>query len=602
MFTNSHPRSVRQRMRQIAWFVCVLLPLFLAGCVPGTTGERTCNVIFEDNGELFFYRQVYPVTRGSDLTVSVGVPTGCRIASVNYDRWSVSGKTGWSESYDYYTLILHEIRYPAVIRLSAGPAYTTTYHSGTGAGGSFTVQEESPRLTPNTLPYEGQFEREEYLPIGWNTAPDGSGVHVGFGSQVFREDGAELELYMEYLPCTPAEDFIWERAGGEITIISCHGSGDLVIPSQLDGLPVTAIAAGAFGDIAADTVAFPPTLKTIEEDAFQSLSAEDLYLFDNLETVSDASFGALSVTHLHINAARPPVYCGSYFDTLSEKAAWLRSLAGQKKLVLFAGSSARFGYDSPMLEAAFPDYKVVNMGVYAYANMLPQAMLVLQSLEPGDIVLSSPELDAIDAQFCGSTALDKETFAMMESSYDMLAGLDCREFTHIFDAFAEYQTSRSRMSPVSYNDVPSQYDEDGSRRQETTYNRYGDYILYRENNTGGKTFGLKRAFYNAGHIAEQDWAGLNRVYDAFAARGARVLFTYSPRSRISISGDSTEQSVAELDALIRGTLHAGVISPIEDSLMDPLYFYGTDNHLSTEGVEIHTRQVIGDLRRALEGN
>ena len=602
MFTNPRPRSAQRQTGRIGLFVCVLLLLFLAGCAPAGGVERTCNVIFEDNEELFFYRQVYPVTRGSDLAVSVGVPTGCRIAWVNYDRYSVSGKTGCSANYDYYTLILHEIRYPAVIRLSAGPVYTTTYHFGPGAGDGFTVQEESPRLIPNTLPYEDRFEKKGYLPIGWNTAPDGSGVHTGFGSQPVREGGSELELYAEYLPCTRLEDLTWVQAGGEITITGCRGGGDLVIPPQLDGLPVTAIAAGAFGSITADTVAFPPTLKTIEEGAFQSLSAEKLYLFDNLETVSDASFGSLSVARLHINAVRPPVYCGSYFDTLSEKAARLRSLEGQKKLVLFCGSSARFGYDSPMLEAAFPDYRVVNMGVFAYANMLPQAMLVLQSLEPGDIVLSSPELDAIDTQFCGSTALDKETFAMMESNYDMLAGLDCREFTGIFDAFAQYQESRGWLSPMSYSDVPAQFDEDGNRLQETTYNRYGDYILYRENNIAGKTFGIKRAFYNAGHITEQDWAGLNRVYDAFTAKGARVLFTYSPRSRISISEDSTEESVAGLDALIRETLHAEVISPIEDSLIDPLYFYGTDNHLSTEGVEIHTRQVIEDLRRALEGS
>ena len=283
MFTNPHPRSARRRTGQLAWFVCVLLSLSLAGCAPAGTTQRICNVIFEDNDELFFYRQVYPVTRGSDLTVSVGVPAGCRIASVNYDRWSVSGKTGYSESYDYYTLILHEIRYPAVIRLSAGPAYTTTYHPGTG--GSFTVQEESSRLSPNTLPYEERFEKEGYLPIGWNTAPDGSGVHTGFGSQPVREGGTELELYTEYLPCTLAENFTWERVGEEITVTGYYGGGDLVIPAQLDGLPVTAIAAGAFGNITANTVAFPPTLKTVEENAFRSLSAADLYLFDGLETV-----------------------------------------------------------------------------------------------------------------------------------------------------------------------------------------------------------------------------------------------------------------------------------------------------------------------------
>ena len=57
----------------------------------------------------------------------------------------------------------------------------------------------------------------------------------------------------------------------------------------------------------------------------------------------------------------------------------------------------------------------------------------------------------------------------------------------------------------------------------------------------------------------------------------------------------------ELDALLRQRLHAPVISDIRSSLMDPLYFYATDNHLSTEGAEIHTTQVIDDLRRTLEG-
>lgn len=585
--------------RSLVILLCVFFVLLPAGCDRAPVA-RACNVIFEDNGEVFFYQQVYPVTRGADLTVSIGVPTGYRIASVNYDRWSVSGKTGYSASYDYYTLILHEILYPVVIRLTVSPAYATTYHPGSGAGDSLTVQEESPRLTPNTLPYAAQFEKADALPIGWNTAPDGSGIHVGFGSQAPRESGSELALYMSYLPCTPAEEFTWEKSGDGITVTGYRGHGDLVIPAMLDGAPVVAISAGAFGHVEAERVAFPPTLKTVEENAFISLAARDLYLFDDITSVSDASFGTLSVEHVHINAVRAPVYCGSYFDTLSEKIAYLRSLTGQKKLVLFAGSSARFGYDSPMLEAAFPDRRVVNMGVYAYSNMLPQAMLLLPSLEPGDIVLSSPELDAIDMQFCGRAALDKETFCMVESNYDLFAELDCRTLTGIFDAFSEYQSSRARMTPVSYNDVPSQFDEDGRRRQEPTYNRYGDYILYRENNADGKNFGIKRAFYNADHIAAQDWEGLNRVFDAFAARGAQVLLTYSPRSRTSLSPDSTAQSITALDELARATLHAEIISSIEDSLIDPLYFYGTDNHLSTEGVNLHTRQVIEDLRRALE--
>ena len=176
---------MKHRAKGASLLLSALLVLTLAGCVPNQAAEQTCNVVFEDSEGLFFYRQVYPVTRGADLTVSVGVPTGERINGVNYDRYSVSGKTGYSESYDYYTLILHAVRYPVVIRLTTGPSYATTYHLGTGE--VFTVQEESPRLSPNSLPYAGQFEKEGCLPIGWNTAPDGMGTHVGFGSQPIRE-------------------------------------------------------------------------------------------------------------------------------------------------------------------------------------------------------------------------------------------------------------------------------------------------------------------------------------------------------------------------------------------------------------------------------
>lgn len=128
--------------------------------------------------------------RGGDVTATVGVPTGRRIDTVSFDRYTVSGKTGFSASYDYYTLILHDVRYPAVVRLTTSPALTTVYAPGEGQGETITVQEDSPRLSPNTLPWRGQFSREGFLAVGWNTAPDGSGVHIGFGSRSAREDGA----------------------------------------------------------------------------------------------------------------------------------------------------------------------------------------------------------------------------------------------------------------------------------------------------------------------------------------------------------------------------------------------------------------------------
>ena len=213
--------------------------LFLSGCTAAGAGTPTCTVVFEDDPALFFYNQVYETERGGDVTATVGVPTGYRIDTVSFDRYTVTARTGFSASYDYYDLILHDVRYPAVVRLTTAPALTTVYAPGDGQGETVTVREDSPRLSPNTLPWRGQFSREGFLAVGWNTAPDGSGVHIGFGSRAARADGQEtLTLYPEWLPCTPEEAFTWtERDGGAVITGYDGREGDLVIPRPWGACP-----------------------------------------------------------------------------------------------------------------------------------------------------------------------------------------------------------------------------------------------------------------------------------------------------------------------------------------------------------------------------
>ena len=57
--------------------------------------------------------------------------------------------------------------------------------------------------------------------------------------------------------------------------------------------------------------------------------------------------------------------------------------------------------------------------------------------------------------------------------------------------------------------------------------------------------------------------------------------------------------LAELDAWFRDVLHAEVISDLQDSLYPGRYLYGTDNHLSTEGVAVRTERIRRDLEEVL---
>ncbi len=572
---------------------CLLLALLLIP-LPALALDSV-DVILEDNADIRFQKQYYTVRRGGDLTITLYLPLDHRLASVSYERYTVSDRTPEANGLKQVTLTLHQVRYPVLLRFTLSRDDRFIIHTDSGCE---TVPADSPRLRINTPRYDPSLEKPGKALIGWT---DPAGVIVGFGHKVGRSNGEGIELCPAYLPATPAEDLSYVPSGsGAVITQGVFSGGDLVIPSELGGLPVCGIAAGAFGAVDAGTVVFPPSLSFVEKGAFRSLSAERLILFDDLTDVADDSFGTICIRQFFLNASRAPVYCGSYFDTFTEKFDRLLSLREEKKLVLFAGSSARFGYDSAAIAAAFPEYGIVNMGVYAYANMRPQADLMLQCLRSGDAVLLSPEMDAIPEQFCGRMDLDSENFIMAESDYGLLARLDMRDYSGIFDAFAAYQKSRRRLPEKSYGTVPSSFDEDGMPSEGMSYNVYGDYILYRPDNTERILFGVKRASLFPGAVTPEDWDGLDRLCREIADTGAKALLTFSPRSAKSVTEESTPEAVAELAVLFEEKLHAQIITPLEDCLMDAYWFCGTDNHLSTGGVQVRTREVIGALENALE--
>ena len=88
--------------------------------------------------------------------------------------------------------------------------------------------------------------------------------------------------------------------------------------------------------------------------------------------------------------------------------------------------------------------------------------------------------------------------------------------------------------------------------------------------------------------------------DDVMEKGVKVFFTYSPRNILALSPESTEEARAKLHTYLCENLCVPVISDLEESLYAGTYLYGTDNHLSTEGVRIRTERVIRDLAEVLK--
>lgn len=454
----------------------------------------------------------------------------------------------------------------------------------------------------NTLPGTVWFEWADHVLTGWNTEPDGSGLSVGLGSRLDPAQGSQL--YAQWLPCASDTDFDWETDGKTASIIGYHGTEETcVIPLTHAGLPVRTIRAGAFQTADFSLLVLSPALRTVDEKAFTDCAFDTVLLYDSLETVSDGSFSSCTgPASLRINAATSPVYSGSYFDTFQDKFDYLLTLEGKRKIVLSSGSSGRYGYDSPLLKEAFPDWEPVNMGVYAYTNALPQLALILNHMEAGDILLYAPEFDAIQEQFCVSSRLDTGFWAMMESNYGAAAELDMRAFSGVFDSLGEYLKIRSKMPRKSYSVSPAAYDDDGNDYAFGTYNRYGDFILPRPNGDADGRLRHNIADYTVNSFPMETIQSLNEALAPFAEKGVRVYFSYTPRNSASLTDQSTPEARQALHQWLKENLTVPLISEMEDYLLPGRYFWLIDSHTSTLGAHIRTEQVIQDLKKTLERN
>jgi hypothetical protein len=578
----------------------------LVGCSAKATSQQPflCHVVLEEGSGFIAEKPTSTVNKGEDVTFTIQPQDGYSIVGTDYPDYSLS----YASTGNSMVLTLHKVRFSTVVTvISAKSDLNIRYYANGGerldtgdASEPVLITVTPSHLRANTELGTDLFVRPGYTQIGWNTAPDGSGKHIGLGSRVAIDD--KFILYAEWSKWTDSSYFTYRKTDQYAIITGYNGQEDvLTIPAELDGLSVISVESEAFLNANCQTVILPDTLQRLEPGSFKNSDIQELYLYDNISFINDYAFeGCDELTTLHINAIEPPVYSGNYFDTFQDKFDRLLSLKGKKKLVLFSGSSTRFGYDSAMLGEAFPDYAIVNMGVFAYSNATPQLQLILECMQDGDILLHAPEFDAAKRQFCTSYDLDAPTFCMMEANYDTFAELDLRRFHKTFSALYTYLSTKSTMSPRSYSLSAASFDEEGSATKEPSYNEYGDYILYRPNAEDDKPiYGLPVEYTVEAYPKAQYIDPMNQMYSEFLEKGIDVYFTYSPRNRYAISDDSTPGARAKLQQYFKKNLIVPVISEIEDSLYSGTYLYGTDNHLSSEGVELRSMMIIQDLKRAM---
>lgn len=582
--------------------VLMLTAWLLSGCSADLSmaHTRVCRVVLEQSEAFIASAYVAEVPAGGAVSFELTPREGWQLTGTDMPGavllTAEDGKT--------VRLSLTAVRYSTAVSVQASRGTRAIIYDGNGMDiDPVKIPDAGKHLRINTA--TALFEREGYTQLGWSTAPNGDAALIGLGSRVDVAEGEQLTLYAVWAPWTAENVFSWEVQGSGAVITGYTGDEEqLIIPAELNHVPVMGIAAGAFAQADCDAVVLPSTLRRIEDGAFTGCSMKEFVMFDSLQSVHDGAFAECSALRtLRIQAACEPVYSGTYYSTFADKMDRLLSMRNEQKIVLFSGSSTRFGYDSAMLDAAFPDHGVVNMGVFAYTNAVPQLLMILDCMQQGDVLLNSPELDAAKRQFCTTNQLDAPFFRMIEADYDLLARLDLQEVSGVFSAYNEYKAGRAGLPARSYQLSAADYDEDGSPVSTPSYNVYGDYVLFRQDAADDTPiYGLAVPYTRAAYPYAQYMAPYNAMCRRFMDKGVQVYFVWSPRNRQALSAESTEEALAELEAYVRESIIVPMILPLEESLVPGRLLSGTDNHLSTNGCILRTEHVIEALRQAMEGS
>lgn len=580
------------KKRSCFFLTLVVLCGILCACSQ-TTVQPKIRVTLAETDDFYVEENGIWVYPGENACFTLRMNSGTELSGTDYSGdyyiWKEHGVT---------KLELRNVRFPASVTADVTRFYRhITYDPNGGSGSIGTITYDTTIHTrPNTSTGTA-LSREGYTLTSWNTAADGSGTRIGLGSRVTApEEG--MTLYAQWAKWTIATDFSYTIQDGSIVILRYFGSDALVvIPENIDGLPVTAIASGAFSGTQIQSVVLPKSLVSVEAGAFDGCTLETLLLFDNLESFSDASFSdCVNLQTVYINAVEPPYgYAFRRESMFADKIDLLINAAGQKKAVFYGGCSMWYNLNGQIAQNALKDYVVINTAINGTVNSWIQMQIMEPYLESGDIFFHTPELPSKQQLMVipDMGHNDDKLWCGLENNYDLFALVDIRGIGGVFDTFCAYLSKKTEAA-----DYRQQYtDSDGNIYMDATgslpFSRDVHSEELAETNLVSLDLEMLKSIGDT-PLAEQ--------YRSYTDKGVYVYVSHASMDESALTEEERE-NIAEADRIFREVIDGMdspiVVSTLWDYLYDESQFYDSAFHLLSTAADSNTAKWLRDLREQM---
>lgn len=272
-----------------------------------------------------------------------------------------------------------------------------------------------------------------------------------------------------------------------------------------------------------------------------------------------------------------------YLGELADKYQRLRSFDGENKIVIIGGSSVAFGIKSPLIEDSL-GLPVVNFGLYGPLGTTIMMDLTRGHINRGDVVVLAPETDrqTMSMYFNGESM-----WQACDSDLTMLLKVRPHNWGEMLGIFWQFGQRKLTFYRYGKPQPDGVYDH-------SSFDEYGDIVYTRAQHAEDDWYDTEVPVDLDTSIVEDEFIDYVNDYIAYCEKqGAAVYWSWPPMNALAIQQDET--GILAYATFIRERIHCQIISNITDCIMDPVYFYDTNYHVTDLGAALHSARLIRDL-------
>lgn len=281
----------------------------------------------------------------------------------------------------------------------------------------------------------------------------------------------------------------------------------------------------------------------------------------------------------------PVQYEETFLGELKYKCRLLKETPG-KRIIILGGSSMAFAIDSNLLRENFPDYEVVNFGMYAALGTKMMLDLSKAYLHQGDIVIVAPEQNeqTLSGYFDGYYA-----WQGLDGAFSLLPDISLSDYGSLLGNLPYFASEKLTYFLSGTTPSPS------GIYKKSSFNRYGDVESdLAASNTMPLLYDPNMSVSFSGEIVSDDFISCLRQYQALAGKqGCTLFYHLCPVNRLAVLDDTQPE---EFYAFLQKKLDIPVLGDPRDAVMDEGWFFDTNFHLNQSGRTYFTRQLIRDLK------